>query len=114
MSQDFEDKVVLVTGAASGIGRACTIAFAREGAKIVVADLAVEGGEETAHLICKSGGEAIFQRCNVTDSSDVSTLIDVTKCTYDRLDCACNNAGIEGAPALTADYPEDVWRRVIK
>jgi NAD(P)-dependent dehydrogenase (short-subunit alcohol dehydrogenase family) len=106
-------KVALVTGGGSGIGRASALAFAREGAKVVVADVAVEGGEETVRLIQQSGGEAIFGKTDVSRAAEVEALVSRAVQTYGRLDCAHNNAGIEGAAATTIDYAEDAWERVI-
>lgn len=109
----FEGKVVLVTGAGSGIGKACAVSFAREGAKVVVADVAVKGGEETARMISETGGESRFVRCDVSRSTEVDALVEATVRAYGRLDCACNNAGIGGAQAPTAEYPEEIWSRVL-
>jgi NAD(P)-dependent dehydrogenase (short-subunit alcohol dehydrogenase family) len=106
-------KVALVTGGGSGIGRASALTFAREGAKVVVADVAVEGGEETVRLIQQHGGEAVFVKADVARAAEVEALVARAVQTYGRLDCAHNNAGIEGAAATTVDYAEDAWERVI-
>jgi NAD(P)-dependent dehydrogenase (short-subunit alcohol dehydrogenase family) len=106
-------KVALVTGASSGIGRASALAFAREGANVVVADVSVEGGEETARLIQQNGGEAVFIKTDVAQAGEVEALIAKAVATYGRLDCAFNNAGIEGSAATTTDYAEEPWDRVI-
>ncbi len=92
-----EGKVALVTGAAGGIGRAAAQIFAREGASVVVSDLQEAAGAETVQLIRDAGGEAIFVRCDVTQSADVEKLVRSAVGTYGRLDCAYNNAGVEGA-----------------
>lgn len=113
MAGNFKNKVVLVTGGGSGIGRACAIAFSREGAKIVVADIGIEGGEETVRIIKEAGCEAIFIKTDVSKASEVESLIKKTIKTYGRLDCAHNNAGIEGRMAPTADYTEEGWDRII-
>jgi NAD(P)-dependent dehydrogenase (short-subunit alcohol dehydrogenase family) len=106
-------KVALITGGGSGIGRASALTFAREGAKVVVADLAIEGGEETVRLIQQRGGEAIFVKTDVARAAEVEALVARAVQTYGRLDCAHNNAGIEGAAATTVDYAEDAWERVL-
>lgn len=108
-----EGKVALVTGAGSGIGRASAQAFAREGAKVVVADVVVEGGEETVQTIKASGGDAIFIKCDVSKAADVEAAVQAAVDTYGKLDCAHNNAGIEGPMAPTADYAEADWDRVL-
>ena len=113
MNGRFEGKVALLTGAGSGIGKACAAAFAREGAKVVVSDVMAKGGEETARMIRETGGEALFVRCDVSRSTDVDALVEATVRAYGRLDCACNNAGIDGAQAPTAEYPEEIWSRVL-
>jgi NAD(P)-dependent dehydrogenase (short-subunit alcohol dehydrogenase family) len=92
----MEGKVALVTGAASGIGRAAAQIFAREGARVVVADVNEEMGHETAELIRQQGGEAVFIPCDVADAGDCEALVRRSVESYDRLDAAFNNAGIEG------------------
>ena len=109
-----EGKVALVTGGASGIGRATALTFAREGARLVIADMNEEGGQQTAHMITEKGGEAIFVQVDVSQATAVEAMISKTVETYGRLDCAHNNAGIAGgARTLTADYPEERWHQVI-
>ena len=108
-----EGKVALVTGAGSGIGRATALVFAREGAKVVVADIVAEGGQETVQQIEVAGGEAIFVKADVSQAADVETLITQTVETYGRLDCAFNNAGIEGGMKLTIDCTKEEFDRTI-
>src|SRR4028118_1115363 len=88
-------KVAFVTGAASGIGRATALAFAREGASVVVADISEQGDQEAAHTIEERGGRAIAIRCDVTRAQDVKAALDKAVEAFGRLDFAFNNAGIE-------------------
>ncbi|MBI2830744.1 MAG: SDR family oxidoreductase [Chloroflexi bacterium] len=113
MAGQFEGKVVLVTGAGSGIGRASALAFAREGAKVVVVDVDSRGGEETVRLIKESGGDAFFIKTDVSKSAEVQAMVDKTVATFGRLDCAHNNAGVETALKLTADLSEEEWDRLM-
>jgi NAD(P)-dependent dehydrogenase (short-subunit alcohol dehydrogenase family) len=115
MAEDrpFEGKVALVTGAASGIGRASSLAFARGGAKVAVADINVDGGEETVRMIEAAGGEALFVRTDVSQAADVAALIESVVQRFGRLDCAHNNAGILGRFAPTADCAEEEFDRTI-
>lgn len=105
----FSGKSVLVTGAAGGIGRAAAIAFAREGARVVVSDITVAGGEETVAMITQAGGEAIFVKADIARAADVEALIAKVVVTYGRLDCAFNNAGIEIEHQPLADADEDTF-----
>ena len=107
------DKVGIITGGAVGIGRATALAFAREGAKVVIADILVEGGQETQSLIQAKGGEARFIRCDVTRAAEVEALVSETLASYGRLDCAFNNAGTEGMAAPTAECTEENWDQVV-
>ncbi len=113
MTQQFSGKVALVTGGASGLGRGSAIALAKEGAKVVVADIAVAEAEGTAQAITDAGGHAISVKADVTKSSEVEGMVRTAVEAFGRLDFALNNAGIDGVRARTADYPEDVWHRVI-
>jgi NAD(P)-dependent dehydrogenase (short-subunit alcohol dehydrogenase family) len=113
MTQQFSGKVALVTGGASGLGRVSAIALAKEGAKVVVSDVAVSEGEATVQTITSAGGQAMFTKADVTKSSEVEAMIRQTIKTFGRLDFALNNAGIDGVRARTADYPEDVWHEVL-
>ena len=109
----MKNKVAVVTGGGSGIGRASSLAFARNGAKVVVADVMVKGGEETVRMIEGGGGKSIFIRADVSSAADVEALIERTVQTYGRLDYAHNNAGVMGMDLSTADYPEEDWNRTI-
>ena len=109
----LKNKVALVTGASSGIGRAIALVWAREGAKVVVSDVNVQAGEETAALVRAAGGDAIFVAADVGKPADCEALVHRTVAHYGRLDVACNNAGIGGPQAPTADYPLDGWDQVI-
>ncbi|MBA4329158.1 MAG: short-chain dehydrogenase [Polaromonas sp.] len=109
----LKNKVALVTGASSGIGRAVALAWAREGARVVVSDVNLAGGEETAALVRAQGGDALFVAADVGKPADAEALVAQTLARYGRLDIACNNAGIGGPQAATADYPLDGWAEVI-
>ncbi len=109
----FKNKIVLVTGAGSGIGRAASQAFAREGAQVVVADLDIQGGEATVQMIEQSGGRASFRQVDVSKATQVEALINSIVEAHGRLDCAFNNAGIGGDVAPTADCTEANWDRTI-
>src|SRR5438093_1734779 len=114
MPGTLNGKVALVTGGASGIGRATALTFAREGAKLVVADMNADGGHQTVHMITENGGEAIFVRTDVSQAVEVQALISKAVETYGRLDCAHNNAGIAGRiRAPLHECPEDVWDQVL-
>lgn len=109
----MEGKVAVVTGAGSGIGRESALAFARAGAKVVVSDVVVEGGEETVEMIKNEGGEAIFVKCDVAQEADVKAMIAKTIETYGKLDYAHNNAGIEGMAGPCAECTEENWDRTL-
>src|SRR5437899_227905 len=96
MEKIFQNKVAIVTGATSGIGRASAIAFAQAGAKVVVSGRREKEGQETVDLLKKAGGEGMFVKTDVTQESQVETLVKKTVDTYGRLDIAFNNAGIGG------------------
>ena len=115
MNQDgsFAGKVAFVTGAASGIGRAAAVAFARAGASVVVADLAEENSQETVSLIEQSGGRAVAVRCDVTRSEDVQAALQMAVAEFGRLDVAFNNAGAEQEIKLAAETSEEEWDRII-
>jgi NAD(P)-dependent dehydrogenase (short-subunit alcohol dehydrogenase family) len=104
--KEFEKKVALVTGGGSGIGRATAVAFAREGARVVIGDRNVQRGEETVSMIRDAGGTASFKRTDVLVAAEVKALVDDAVTTYGRLDMAFNNAGIEGDVKPLADQTE--------
>lgn len=109
----LQDKAALVTGAASGIGRASAITFAREGAKVVIADIDTEMGNETMQMIKKAGGEALFIKVDVAKASEIEALVNKTLEAYGRLDCAHNNAGIVQLPTHCHECTEEEFDRII-
>ncbi len=113
MDATLQGKVALVTGAGSGIGRAVALAFAREGAQVAVVDVDEAGARETARRIGEAGGQALALAVDVSVPEAVQRMVEATVERFGRLDCACNNAGIEGARAATADYTEADWDRVM-
>jgi len=113
MAGRLENKVALVTGAGSGIGKASALAFAKEGAKVGVVDISVEAGEETANTIIEAGGTATFIRADVSKAVEVEEMVNKIVQIYGRLDCAYNNAGVAVSPRLTPDTAEEDWDRVM-
>ena len=112
-SGSFAGKVAFVTGAANGIGRAAALAFAREGASVVVADVSEQGNQETARMIEEAGGRALAVRCDVSRAEDVKAALDQAVETFGRLDFAFNNAGVEQPLTATADLTEKEWDRIV-
>lgn len=110
---DFDGKVALVTGGGIGIGRATALAFAREGAKVVIGNRSVERGEEVVKAIKDDGGEASFLRTDVVTEGDVQALVEHVVSTYGRLDAAFNNAGVEGLIAPLADQTSENFDEVM-
>lgn len=113
MTGMLADKVAIVTGGGSGIGEAAALIMAREGAKIVVADILPPGGENTVAQITKAGGEAIFVRTDVSREDQVANLVEQAVRTWGRLDCAFNNAGFGNLPVLMAELEHAEWSRVL-
>ena len=111
--KSFSNKVVIVTGAGSGIGHATALAFAQEGAKVVVSDVDSKLGLNTVEEIKKNNGEAFFVKCDVSSEEEVKNLVSKTVEKYGRLDCAYNNAGVEGKLASTTECTSDNWDRTI-
>jgi NAD(P)-dependent dehydrogenase (short-subunit alcohol dehydrogenase family) len=109
----LKDKVATITGGGSGIGRATCLLFAREGAKVVVADYIAEGGNETVRQISAAGGQAVFVQADVSKSADVQNMIGAAVRNYGRVDIFFNNAGIEGPSTKLANLKEEDWDRVI-
>lgn len=110
---ELEGKVAIVTGAASGIGRATAQVYAREGAKVIVSDVAEDGGEETVALVREAGGDARFVRADVSDPAACEELVRRAIDAWGRLDVACNNAGIAGETNPTGAQSVEGWQRTI-
>jgi NAD(P)-dependent dehydrogenase (short-subunit alcohol dehydrogenase family) len=113
-NESYTGKVAFVTGAASGIGRATALAFARAGASVAVADVSEQANQETARMLEKEAAGALALRCDVTRTDEVKSALDKTIDAFGRLDFAFNNAGIEPKKlAPTADYEEEEWNQII-
>jgi NAD(P)-dependent dehydrogenase (short-subunit alcohol dehydrogenase family) len=115
MAGRLENKIALITGGGSGLGRATALAFAREGASVVAADLNLAGAEETARLVEETGGSALALKVDVSQAKEVEAMVRRTVEAYGRLDCAFNSAGILGVTGVSAiDYSEEVWDEVLR
>ncbi len=113
MAGILEGKVAIITGAASGIGRATAQIFAREGAKLLLADLQEEAGNEIAQMARSAGADALFTRVDVANYAEVQAMVAKAVQSYGRLDCAFNNAGIDGRGGRIHECTEENWNRVI-
>jgi NAD(P)-dependent dehydrogenase (short-subunit alcohol dehydrogenase family) len=113
MNEFYPGKVVLVTGAATGMGETSAIEFAKAGAKVVVADWNVEEGQDTVDQVLRNGGEAKFVQVDVSNAASVKAMVEKTLEWFGRLDCAFNNAGIMEENSKLADVDEAVWDRII-
>lgn len=111
--KQLENKVAIVTGGGSGIGRTVALFYANEGAKVVVSDIDVKGGEATVALIRTNSGEAVFVKADTSSPADNESLVKSAVDKYGALHIACNNAGIAGASAPVGDYTIEGWDKVI-
>ena len=113
MPARFENMSALVTGGASGIGRATALAFAAEGARVVVADVNDAAGGETVRMIEAQGGQTAFLHADMRDAASVEAMVRSAAARWGRLDCAFNNAGVAGPLLPLADYPEDAYDAIL-
>ncbi|GAB3639134.1 SDR family NAD(P)-dependent oxidoreductase [Hymenobacter arcticus] len=113
MDKDLQGKTALVTGAASGIGRAVALLYGQHGAKVMVSDIDEVQGQQVVAELTATGAEAQFYKADVGDPVQCHQLVQATVATFGTLDIACNNAGITGELSLTADYSLEGWQRII-
>lgn len=111
--KQLENKVAIITGAGSGIGRSAALLFAKEGARVVVSDINEANGNSVVEVIKKSGGEAFFVKADSSKATDNEILVKKTIEKFGSLDIAVNNAGIGGPLGVTGEYPLDGWQKVI-
>ncbi|SHI30427.1 NAD(P)-dependent dehydrogenase, short-chain alcohol dehydrogenase family [Mesonia phycicola] len=111
--KQLKNKVALVTGAGSGIGKAVAVLYAKEGAKVIINDINEENGQLVVNQIKSQGGEAFFIEADVSKEEDIQNLINKTVEKYGQLDIACNNAGITGEQNLTGQYSVSSWEKVV-
>ncbi len=110
----FKNKVCLVTGAGSGIGKATALAFGKEGGKVVVCDINLENAEKTADILRGGKTEAIALKVDISKREDVENMVKTTVSTFGRLDCAVNCAGIAGPVSMPIhEYPDEFWHQQI-
>ena len=112
-NKSFKGKVAFITGGGTGIGVATAVAFAKEGASVVIVGSSDKHLEEAINRIKQEGEEAIAIKCDVRRAEEVKAALDQTIETYGRLDYACNNAGVDHGPELLADVAEDEWDRIV-
>lgn len=111
--KQLENKVALVTGAGSGIGKSIAISYAKEGAKVILNDINESNGQSVVDQIKSKGGEAFFIEADVSKEEEVQNLVQKTVVKYGKLDIACNNAGIGGELNLTGQYSTSDWNKVV-
>lgn len=109
----LDSRVAIVTGASSGLGRAVALAYARAGAKVVISDVNADMAKQTQAMIIAAGGDSLIVAADVSRPEDCRALVESTMSHYGRIDIACNNAGIGGETASTADYTLEGWHKVI-
>jgi len=113
MDKDLQGKTALVTGGASGIGRAVALLYGQHGARVMVSDIDEAQGQQVVAELRAAGAEARFYRADVGDPAQCHQLVQATVAAFGTLDVACNNAGITGELRLTADYSLEGWQRII-